>query len=91
MEVVRRGSQHISERGETRNLSSGGVLFRTEAAIDIGEPIEYFINLPTADGAGEVRLRCRGKIVRREEAQGSLAATLERYEFIRKGSASSSR
>lgn len=79
----------MSGSGETRNLSSGGVLFASDTKIDIGEPIEYVIHLtPT----GEVDLHCLGKVMRLESGipggedpskPFEVAATLERYEFSR--------
>ena len=82
-ELVRGGSRHLSQQGETRNVSSVGVLFHTEANLKVGEPVEYLITLPTAPGPGEcVRLRCVGKVVR-FATEREIAATLERYEFVR--------
>ena len=85
MELVRAGSRRISRFGETRNLSSAGVLFTDPVEpIEIGQPIEYMISLPTGNRSfGEVRLRCMGKVVRRDADRQVLAATLERYEFVR--------
>ena len=85
VELTRAGSRRISRFGETRNLSSGGVLFTDPVEpIDVGQPIEYLISLPTGGKTfGEVRLRCMGKVVRRDAEQQALAATLERYEFVR--------
>jgi hypothetical protein len=69
--------------GETRNVSSSGVLFETETAFPLGEPIEYFITFPRQAGSRvEVRLRCVGKVVRQESETG-YAASLDRYEFMR--------
>ncbi len=70
-------------KGETRNVSSCGVLFTSKVPVEIGSPIEYMITLPKAPGTrAEVRLRCVGKVVRTEE-QSRFAATMERYEFVR--------
>jgi hypothetical protein len=85
LELIRKGSQALSEHGETRNLSSVGVLFAAPATLRIGEAVEYMITLPgTHDhGAnGKVRLHCLGKVVRFSTETG-VAATLERYEFVR--------
>ena len=77
---VQRGAQ----TGETRNLSSGGVLFRANTALTLGENVEYVITFPTPPEVKlEVRLRCVGKVVR-FSPDAEVAATLERYEFIRK-------
>jgi PilZ domain-containing protein len=70
-------------KGETRNVSSCGVLFRSTKQMEIGAPIEYMITLPKAPGTRvDVRLRCVGTVVR-GETDLSFAATLERYEFVR--------
>jgi hypothetical protein len=75
------------------NLSAGGVLFTAALDADIGDPIEYIITFPTHSiNGGPVNLRCLGKVVRREETSNAgsagtnlsqVAATLERYEFLR--------
>jgi hypothetical protein len=85
--VMRAGSQWAPGQGCTQNISSGGVLFTAEKEPDLGDPIEYVITL---NGAGHkaVNIRCVGKIVRyerenREAGHFQVAATLERYEFLR--------
>ena len=81
-EVVRNGSP-MKVRGETKNLSSAGVLFTAESQLPLGESIEYLITLPRTPGTRrDVRLRCVGKIIR-EDAESAFAASLERYEFLR--------
>jgi hypothetical protein len=86
LELIRKGSQALSEHGETRNLSSVGVLFAADASLRIGEAVEYMITLPgtpsNGNGGGKVRLHCLGKVVRFSPETG-VAATLERYEFVR--------
>jgi hypothetical protein len=82
-ELIRSGSAPLSQHGETKNLSSAGVLFQSEADLHIGEPVEYVITLPTPQGdADNVRLHCIGKVVRFAR-KAEVAATLERYEFVR--------
>lgn len=94
LEVIRTGTRRASKPGETRNLSSGGVLFTASSGVEVGEAIEYFITLPTgSDSDVDIRLHCKGKVVRLEPLKEepapakvppiSVAATLERYEFIR--------
>jgi hypothetical protein len=93
LELVKAGGTQVSLPGETKNLSSGGVLFSSDVHVDVGAPIEYYISLPTgANPQDGVRLRCLGKVTRLEQAQpgrdgeakfSTVAATLERYEFIR--------
>jgi len=82
-ELVRGGARPLAQAGETRNLSSVGVLFESEAHLRIGEPVEYVITLPTAPAPGApVRIHCLGKVVRFSNST-EIAATLERYEFVR--------
>lgn len=85
MELVRAGGLRTSASGETRNVSSGGVLFSEPGVpVEIGQPVEYLIDLPTGRRIGEIRLRCMGTVVRHDEDQQTVAATLERYEFVRR-------
>ena len=81
-EVVTNGSKS-KVRGETRNVSSTGVLFTSEGQLPLGESIEYLITFPRTPGTRrDVRLRCVGKVIR-EDAPSAFAASLERYEFLR--------
>jgi hypothetical protein len=65
-------------------------LFTAEREPDMGGPIEYVIQL-NQDGAQAVNLRCIGKVVRSQRLESGredipayqIAATLERYEFVR--------
>jgi hypothetical protein len=75
--------------GFTKNISSCGVLFTTGKEPDLGGPIEYIITL-NHDGPQPVNLRCVGKVLRSERTHFAeepkayqIAATLERYEFVR--------
>jgi hypothetical protein len=82
-EIIRAGAKAKST-GETKNVSSSGVLFTSAAPVEVGEPIEYLITFPKSPGSQiEVRLRCVGKVLR-GDTQANFAATLERYEFIRR-------
>ena len=93
IELVRSGASSIGKVSETRNLSSGGVLFASESQLPVGEQIEYFITLPTSRASRSVRLHCMGTVIRLETGQGrterekerpfNVAATMERYEFVR--------
>jgi len=90
LEITRTGADRIAAVGFTKNISSTGVLFTTEREPDLGGPIEYIITL-NQDGTQTVNLRCIGKVLRtdriesgREEVPAyQIAATLERYEFVR--------
>jgi hypothetical protein len=84
--ITRSGSEPMAVAGLTRNISSNGVLFTAEREPDIGNPIEYIITL-NREGLHAVNLRCVGKVVRSErpslDSAIQVAATLERYEFVR--------
>jgi hypothetical protein len=81
LEIIRQGTARVM--GETRNVSSTGVLFMAPEHVQVGDAIEYLITFPRAPGArAQVRLRCVGKVLREDAASG-FAATLERYEFVR--------
>jgi hypothetical protein len=81
-EIIRMGT-NTKMVGETKNVSSSGVLFTSNAAVAVGEPIEYFITFPKQPNSrAEVRLRSVGTVLR-EDPELKFAATLERYEFIR--------
>jgi len=89
LSITRAGAERVALTGLTANISSSGVLFTTEREPDLGGPIEYVITL-NSDSAPAVNLRCIGKVLRTEKAPGvdvstayQIAATLERYEFVR--------
>lgn len=94
IELVRAGGDTVPQIGETRNLSSGGVLFTSNGKLQKGDPIEYLVTLPTGGDDSGLRLRCMGKVVRVDEREAleagtsrfpfSIAATLERHEFLRR-------
>jgi len=87
--IVRAGAERVIAAGFTRDISSSGVLFTSEREPDLGGPIEYVITL-NHDGPQAVNLRCVGKVLRAERQNSGaearafqVAATLERYEFVR--------
>ena len=88
--ITRAGAERVALSGYTKNISSSGVLFTTGAAPDLSGPIEYVIKLNDL-APQSVSLRCVGKVLRSEplytngEGRHSfeIAATLERYEFVR--------
>jgi len=91
LSITRAGAERVTLSGFTRNISSSGVLFTTEREPDLGGPIEYVITL-NHDGSQPVNLRCIGKVLRTERMDAmnagpipayQIAATLERYEFVR--------
>lgn len=89
VKLLRNGGRPLAASGETRNLSSHGVLFASDVELPLDESIEYVITFPANQTASlPVDLHCLGKVVRfeRQGAAGpafEIAATLERYEFVR--------
>jgi hypothetical protein len=90
MSITRSGAQRVTVAARTQNISSAGVLFTAESEPDLGGPIEYVITL-NHEGMQPVTLRCIGKVLRAERmpngtesAAYRVAATLERYEFVRR-------
>jgi hypothetical protein len=92
LSITRSGAERVTVPGRTKNISSTGVLFTTESGHDLtGGSIEYIITLNT-EAHQTVHLRCVGKVVRCEQDMAAftetppgfrVAATLERYEFVR--------
>jgi hypothetical protein len=89
MTLVRGSQGEVSKMAETRNVSSTGVYFLVGESIEPGTLLEFIITLPEEISmAGPVRLLCKGKVTRvepQEEARLGVAATIERYEFLREG------
>ncbi len=89
LSITRSGAERVTVTGQTKNISSSGVLFTSEREPDLGGPIEYVITL-NHEGPQPVTLRCMGKVLRAEpmiprglSSTYQVAATLERYEFLR--------
>ena len=75
---------------ETRDVSSSGVYFEFSDPLEVGATLEFLLTLPEPITKGSpLRIRCIGKVVRVEKdppgEKGHLgvAATIERYEFVR--------
>jgi len=90
LSIIRTGAKRVAVPGFTKNISSTGVLFTSGSRPDLGGAIEYIITL-NLEGPQRVNLRCMGKVLRAENLNMdgestrffTVAATLERYEFVR--------
>jgi hypothetical protein len=83
--LTRAGNLRLADAGFTKNISSCGVLFTAQRELDVGGPIEYVITL-IDENSNPVSLKCVGKVVRQvnsPDRPGAVAATVERYEFVR--------
>jgi len=73
----------LRTNGETRNVSSSGVLFISERPVPVGALIDCLISFPRFRRARrDVQLRCEGTVLR-EDANLTFAASLHRYELVR--------
>ena len=90
LSITQAGSTGVKLAGFTLDISSQGVLFACKRRPDVGDSIDYLIQLP---GRGpRVNLRCAGRVLRadlmssgpgRALPEYRVAATLERYWFER--------
>ncbi|MDP9054507.1 MAG: PilZ domain-containing protein [Acidobacteriota bacterium] len=65
---------------ETLNISSKGILFKTEDSVQLGRGVEAFVSWPVAlDKRVALKLALRGPVVRSEGNR--TAVRFERYEF----------
>ncbi len=76
----------------TRNISASGVYLTLEENVEVGSELEWEMTLATPATAGEVRVQCRGRIIRVDRADVTgrigVAVSLDSYEFVREGAAS---
>jgi PilZ domain len=76
-------------RTETANISANGVLFQVvDAEMPVGSMVDFTISLP-ADVVGatvDVRLDCRGRVVRNFEDSGrrGVGVVIDEYRFDRR-------
>jgi len=73
---------------ETENISANGVLFRMDADVPVGSPVDFTISLP-ADVVGaeaDVQVDCRGRVVRSFDDGGrrGVGVVIDEYRFERK-------
>ena len=72
---------------ETRDISSGGVLFQVDADMPVGSPIQFSISIPAEIlGTGSlVQVKCAGRVVRCavEGDHHTVAAVIDEYYFER--------
>lgn len=82
-------AEHKETTVQTRDVSSSGVLFEFASPIEVGTALEFVLTLPEEITKGSsVRIKCMGKVVRVDRGQAEnrrvgIAATIERYEFLR--------
>jgi hypothetical protein len=86
------------EKGEgiTRDLSTSGVFFLSDAGYAVGEAIGFWLELEDRDHELPLRVDCKGRVVRVEPAEGrwgiavsmtSIGFGMQRWEDGRQGDA----
>lgn len=77
------------QENKTCNVSSRGVYLECASPLDVGMTLEFVLTLPVRGTKGRpVRIKCVGQVVRVDQAESEgkplgVAATIERYEFLR--------
>jgi hypothetical protein len=73
-------------KAQTRDVSYRGLYFLSEATFESGSEIDFILTLPQQMiSAGDVNIRCHGKVVRVESIDNGrtgIAARIDRYEFV---------
>jgi len=73
-------------KASTRDVSYRGLYFLTEALFEKGSEIDFVLTLPQQIiSAGDVNIRCHGRVVRVEaddHGKTGIAAKIEKYEFV---------
>ncbi|MGA2353286.1 MAG: PilZ domain-containing protein [Terriglobales bacterium] len=82
------GQGMAGETVETENISANGVLFRMDADVPVGSPVDFTISLP-ADVVGaeaDVQVDCRGRVVRSFDDGGrrGVGVVIDEYRFERR-------
>jgi PilZ domain len=73
---------------ETQNISANGVLFRVDAEMPVGAPVDFTISLPAGvvGADADVQVDCRGRVVRsfEEEGRRGVGVVIDEYRFERR-------
>ncbi len=71
-------------RGLTRDFSADGVYFETDQPLDVGEQLDFTMQLEHADPHNPLRLRCRGDVLRVEPglAKIGVAVVISTHQFV---------
>ena len=73
---------------ETQNISANGVLFEMDSSMPVGSRVDFTISLPAeiVGAASDVRVDCRGRVVRSTEEAGrrGVGVVIDEYRFERR-------
>jgi PilZ domain len=89
--TIREGESADQTSGRTQNVSAAGVYIHANAELEVGSHIEFEITLPSdiIGGTHDVRVRCQGRVVRKENPgesrspNGGVACVIDNYKFVR--------
>jgi len=81
-------SESGEQTAETQNISANGVLFQMDSDMPLGSMVDFTISLPAdiVGAAADVRLDCRGRVVRNFEDGGrrGVGVVIDEYHFGRR-------
>ncbi|MGC2210330.1 MAG: PilZ domain-containing protein [Candidatus Korobacteraceae bacterium] len=85
--VTAKSGERLVATAESRDVSSHGICFYCDAALEPESKIEFTLTLPTEITMTEpLKVRCSGRVVRVENSSGSgkfaVAAAIDDYEFV---------
>ena len=85
--ITGRAGESVQEMAESRDVSSHGICFFCDSAMELHSPIEFTVTLPSEITMSEpLSVRCSGTVVRVERQQQSrkfaVAAAITNYEFL---------
>ncbi|SRR6266568_4298545 len=86
--VTEQAGEEVNATATTRDVSSHGICFYCDTAIERESVIEFTLTLPTEITMTQpMNVRCRGTVVRREDGSPAgrkytIAAAIDSYEFV---------
>ena len=84
--VLARDANSPELKAHTRDVSYRGLYFLSDGRFESGSEIDFILTLPQQMiSAGDVNIRCHGKVVRVESTNNGkvgIAAKIDRYEFV---------
>lgn len=85
--VTAKSGERVEATAESRDVSSHGICFYCDAALEPESEIEFTLTLPTEVTMTEpLQVRCSGRVVRVENSSGgskfAVAAVISDYEFV---------
>lgn len=84
--VLARDAKERELKAHTRDVSYRGLYFLADGKFEYGNEIDFILTLPQQMiTAGDVNIRCHGRVVRVESGENGktgIAAKIERYEFV---------